>query len=257
MAEINAARWLVDYRSGKSHLARSWKQCTNKIFKETKAYYAVPWRQFTFPEWVLLSWKNKWPKCYVSRWKQRRTKQQFGKCCKHCFYNTLMASFWMERLLFIKKFTLYFRRLIFFLWSIVIVLLLQQVHSQKPPVYTAESCSNESVFWFFLQYKLQSNTNSSPEQTAIQQSHIINPLLTMFARSGRESIAFGFYRTDLAPSSLGLYDKPQAILFPYRPRTRLISPYYITEIRKCMTEEQSKPMIHIYAHTLFHLDSRS
>ena len=27
-----------------------------------------------------------------------------------------------------------------------------------------------------------------------------------------ESIAFGFYRTDLAPSSLGLYEKPQAIL---------------------------------------------
>ncbi len=57
----------------------------------------------------------------------------------------------MERLLFIKKFTLYFRRLILFLWSIVIVLLLQQVHCQKPPVYTAESCRNKSVFCFFLQ----------------------------------------------------------------------------------------------------------
>ena len=67
------------------------------------------------------------------------------------FYNTLMVSFCMERLLFIKKFTLYFQRLNFFLWSIVIVLLLQQVHCQKPPVYMAESCSNESVFWFFLQ----------------------------------------------------------------------------------------------------------
>ena len=139
--------------------------------------------------------------------------QQFGKCCKHCFYNTLMASFWMERLLFIKKFTLYFRRLNFFLWSIVIVLLLQQVHCQKPPVATkppvaAESCSNESVFCFF---------STKSKQTAIQQSHIINPLLTSFARSVRESIAFGFYRTDLAPSSLGLYEKPQAIL----PRTDL------------------------------------
>ncbi len=103
----------------------------------------------------------------------------------------------MERLLFVKKFTLYFRRLNFFLWSIVIVLLLQQVHCQKPPVYTAESCSNESVFWFF---------STKSEQTAIQQSHIINPLLTSFARSVRESIAFGFYRTDLAPSSLGLYE---------------------------------------------------
>ncbi len=90
----------------------------------------------------------------------------------------------MERLLFVKKFTLYFRRLNFFLWSIVIVLLLEQVHCQKPPVYTAESCSNESVFF-----------STKSEQTAIQQTHIINPLLTSFARSVRESIAFGFYRT--------------------------------------------------------------
>ncbi len=44
------------------------------------------------------------------------------------------------------------------------------------------------------------------EKNAIQQSHIINPLLTSFARSVRESNAFGFYRTDLAPSSLGLYE---------------------------------------------------
>ncbi len=113
------------------------------------------------------------------------------------FTTLLMASFCMERLLFVKKFTLYFRRLNFFLWSIVIVLLLQQVHYQKPPVYTAESCSNESVFCFF---------STKSEQTAIQQSHIINPLLTSFARSVRENIAFGFYRTDLAPSSLGLYE---------------------------------------------------
>ncbi len=77
------------------------------------------------------------------------------------------------------------------------ILLLLQVHCQKPPVYTAESCSNESVFLFF---------STRSEQTAIQQSHIINPLLTSFARSVRESIAFGFYRTDLAPSSLGLYE---------------------------------------------------
>ncbi len=72
---------------------------------------------------------------------------------------------------------------------IVIVLLLQQVHCQKPPVYTA--------FLFF---------STKSEQTAIHQSHIINPLLTSFAQSVRESIAFGFYRTDLAPSSLGLYE---------------------------------------------------
>ncbi len=54
--------------------------------------------------------------------------------------------------------------------------------------------------------------STKSEQIANQQSHIINPLLTSFARSVRESIAFGFYRTDLAPSSLGLYEKPQAIL---------------------------------------------
>ncbi len=71
----------------------------------------------------------------------------------------------MERLLFIKKFTLYFRRLNFFLWSII-VLLLQQVHCQKPPVYTAESCNNESVFFVF---------STKSEQTAIQESHIIIP----------------------------------------------------------------------------------
>ena len=48
------------------------------------------------------------------------------------------------------------------------------------------------------------------KKIAIQQSHIITPynkaLLTSFARSVRESNAFGFYRTDLAPSSLGLYE---------------------------------------------------
>ncbi len=52
------------------------------------------------------------------------------------------------------------------------------------------------------------STNS--EKIAIQQSHIINPLLTSFARSVRESIAFGFYRT---PRSCRLVcTKPQAIL---------------------------------------------
>jgi hypothetical protein len=62
--------------------------------------------------------------------------------------------------------------------------------------------SREKVFCFFY---------TKSEQTAIRQSHIINPLLTSFARSVRESIAFVFYRTDLAPS-LGLYEKPQAKL---------------------------------------------
>ncbi len=48
--------------------------------------------------------------------------------------------------------------------------------------------------------------STKSEKIAIQQSHIINPLLTSFARSVWESIAFGFYRTDLAPSSLSLYE---------------------------------------------------
>ena len=101
-----------------------------------------------------------------------------------------------------------FSKIKFFPLKYCYCFVVQQVHCQKPPVYTAESCSNESVFCFF---------STKSEQTAIQQSHIINPLLTSFARSVRESIPFGFYRTDLAPSSLGLYEKPQAIL----PRTDL------------------------------------
>ncbi len=38
--------------------------------------------------------------------------------------------------------------------------------------------------------------STKSEQLAIQQSHIISPLLTSFARSVRESIALGFYRTE-------------------------------------------------------------
>ncbi len=54
------------------------------------------------------------------------------------------------------------------------------------------------------------STNS--EKIAIQQSHIINPLLTLFARSVWESIAFGFYRTDLAPIVARSVRIPRAIL---------------------------------------------
>ena len=43
--------------------------------------------------------------------------------------------------------------------------------------------------------------STKSEQIAIQQSHLVNPLLTSLARTVRESIAFGFYRTDLAASS--------------------------------------------------------
>ncbi len=125
-----------------------------------------------------------------------------------------MASFCMERLLFVKKFTLYFRSLNFFLWSIVIVLLLQQVHCQKPPVYTAESCSNESVFLFF---------STKSEQTAIQQSHIINPLLTSFAGLyGKVLPSVFIAQTSLLRRSV--CTKTSGNTFPYRPRTRLISP---------------------------------
>ena len=54
------------------------------------------------------------------------------------------------------------------------------------------------------------------------KSHIIHVLLTSFARSVRESICLLFYRIVLAPSSLCLYEN-----LPYRPRTWLISLYYI------------------------------
>ncbi len=65
--------------------------------------------------------------------------------------------------------------------------------------------------------------STKSEQIAIQQSHIINPLLTLFARSVRESIAFGF----IAQTSLlrrSVCTKTSGNTFPYRPRTRLISP---------------------------------
>ena len=84
----------------------------------------------------------------------------------------------------------------------------------EPPGYTAESCSNESVFLFF---------STKSEQTAIQQSHIINPLLISFARSVRESDCLRFLlhrpRSFVARST-----KISGNTFPYRPRTRLISP---------------------------------
>ena len=54
-------------------------------------------------------------------------------------------------------------------------------------VHTAESFGSESVF----------STKSG--QTAIQQSHSINLLLTSFTWNVRESIAFGFYLRQLFP----------------------------------------------------------
>ena len=74
---------------------------------------------------------------------------------------------------------------------------------QMTQIYAAERFSGESVFRSFL---------TKSQEIAIQQSHIINPLLTSFTRSALKRITFGFYCTNLAPSSLGLYEKPQAKL---------------------------------------------
>ena len=76
------------------------------------------------------------------------------------------------------------------------------LNKQMTQINTAERLAAKEFFVF----------STKSQQIAIQQSHIINPLSTSFARSIRESIAFGFYRTALAPSSLDLYEKPQAIL---------------------------------------------
>ena len=74
------------------HLARSWKHCTNKILKETKVYYAIQCRRKTLPEWDLriLSWRNKLPKCYVSRRtdnaEQNNNKNSYEKVFSGLFY---------------------------------------------------------------------------------------------------------------------------------------------------------------------------
>ncbi len=76
------------------------------------------------------------------------------------------------------------------------------------------SCSNESVFWFFLQ---------SPEQTPIQQSHnksLIN--FVCLVCTGKYSLRFLSHR----PRSFVARSvrKTSGNTSPYRPRTRLISP---------------------------------
>ena len=116
-----------------------------------------------------------------------------------------MASFCMERLLFVKKVTLYFRRLNFFLWSIVIVLLLQQVRCQKPPVgYIRLKVAATKVFFGFFPTK--------SEQTAIQQSHIIKSLINLVCSvcTGKYCLRFLSHR----PRSFVAWSvrKPQAIL---------------------------------------------
>ena len=129
-----------------------------------------------------------------------------------------MASFCMERLLFVKKFTLYFRRLNFFLWGIVIVLLLQQVRCQKPPVYTAESCSNESVFWFFS-YKVRTNCDpTKPYNKSLKKPR----LLGLYGK-----VLPSVYIAQTLLLRRSVCTKTSGNTFPYRPRTRLISPKYI------------------------------
>ena len=91
-----------------------------------------------------------------------------------------MALFCIELLLFITKSL--FR---------VILLFSTLLSASKLPktvsMYTVESFGSESVF------------STKPGQTAFQQSHSINLLLTSFTWSNRESIAFGFYLRQYFP----------------------------------------------------------
>ncbi len=148
--------------------------------------------------------------------KQRRTKQQFGNCCKHCIYNTLMASFAWNVCCLSRNLHYIFEDSIFSFG--VLLLLLFCCYSKctaRNHQYIRLKVAATKVFFFF---------SRKSEQTAIQQSHIINPLLTSFARSVRESIAFGFYRTDLAPSSLGLYENLRQYFPVQTEQTMLINP---------------------------------
>ena len=70
-------------------------------------------------------------------------------------------------------------------------------------INTAERLAAKPFFGLF--YKVTTNCKPTKSDT-------INALFTSFALSVLEIIALGFYRIDLAPSSLGVYEKPQAIL---------------------------------------------
>ena len=193
------------------HLARSWKHCTNKIFKETKAYCAVLWRRRTFPEWVLLSWRNKLPKSIRFKVKTTPNKTTVRTMLQTMFLQHFNGFILHGTFVVYQEIYIYFRILIFFLWSIVIVLLLQQ---QKPAVYTAESCSNESVFCFFLQIR----TNCDP--TKPYNKSLIN--LVCSVCTGKYCLRFLSHR----PRSFVARSvwKTSGNTSPYRPRTRLISP---------------------------------
>ena len=109
----------------------------------------------------------------------------------------------MERLLFMKK--NYLNIIYFFFFGVFVLFCCYlQAHRQKLPIYIPLKVLAAKVF---------SGFSTKSEQIVIQQSHIINHLLTSFVWSVWESIGFGFYCTDLAPSSLrlSLYKKPQAI----------------------------------------------
>ncbi len=109
-----------------------------------------------------------------------------------------------------KKFTLYFRRLIFFLWSIVIVLLLQQVHCQKPPVYIRLKDAATKVFFVFF-CKVRTNCDPTKPRTKPYSKSLIN--LVCSVCTGKYCLRFLSHST-----------KTSGNTFPYRPRTRLISP---------------------------------
>ena len=102
MAEINAAGWLVDYRSGKSHLSRS----SNSSFPLKK--FILPARenivQIKFLrklKFILcrvvttkntprvsftISWRNKLPKCYVSRRTDNAEQNNNKNSCEKVFF---------------------------------------------------------------------------------------------------------------------------------------------------------------------------
>ena len=75
------------------------------------------------------------------------------------------------------------------------------LNKQMTQINTAERLAAKAFFGLF--YKVTTNCNPTKPYN--------KSLIKLVCSSVRESIAFGFYRTDLAPSSLVLHEKPQAI----------------------------------------------
>ena len=112
-----------------------------------------------------------------------------------------------------------FSKIKFFSFGVLLLFCCYSKCTAKNRQYIRLKVAATKVFFGFFPTK--------SEQTAIQQSHIINPLLTSFARFVRESIAFN--SVFIAQTSLlrrSVCTKTSGNTFPYRPRTRLISPYY-------------------------------